>query len=168
MSRRALLIALIVSLAVNIFVLGGLAGAVLMGLRPHGGPPPGPPRLAAMTENLSPEHRDAWLATLKQTAGDAGPKLRQARSLRREAWRSLMADKPDAQAALASLDQSRLLEQQARSEMDRAVVTFAATLPPEERRKLGEALSRPRMRGPGGGPPGLGRFMPGERPLPDR
>jgi len=39
MSRRGLLIALIVSLAVNLFVLGGLAGAALMGW-PHPRPPP--------------------------------------------------------------------------------------------------------------------------------
>ena len=81
MSRRGLLIALIVSLALNVFVLGGLAGALLMGVHPPGGPPPGgPPRLAAMGEALSPAHRQAWEQTLKTAVGISRPKLQQARA----------------------------------------------------------------------------------------
>ena len=91
MSRRGLLIALIVSLAINLFVLGGLAGAIAMGfMRPHGPPPmQGPPHLAAIGETLGPDHREAWINTVKQTAQSSGPKLRQARALRTQAWLAL-------------------------------------------------------------------------------
>jgi uncharacterized membrane protein len=172
MSRRGLLIALIVSLAVNLFVLGGLAGVIAMDvMRPHGQPPmQGPPHLAAIGLALAPPHRDAWISTVRQTAQSSGPKLRQARELRREAWEALAKDPVDPQAAIASLDQARGLEFQARAEMDRAVVGFAATLPADERRKLGEALRRPHAFGMHGGWSG-GRPAPGVEeapPLPNR
>jgi uncharacterized membrane protein len=160
MSRRGLLIAFVVSLAVNLFVLGGLVGAILMGfMRPHGPPPvSGPPHLAAIGAELAPAHREAWVTTVKQTAQSSGPKLRQAREYRRQAWQALVNDPVDPQAAIAALDQSRTLEFQARGEMDRAVVGFAATLPADERRKLGDALMRahphpPHDRWSGGRPP---------------
>jgi uncharacterized membrane protein len=176
MSRRGLLIALIVSLAVNVFVLGGLVGVALIGLPGRGPPPPGPPRLLALGETLTPAQRDAWKATIRQTAATGGPKLMRARQMRREAWRALTTDPVNPQAALAALDQARTLEFQARSEMDRAVVGFAATLPLDERRKLGEALVKsrrgPPMHGPMQGPMPAwsgGRPAPeGEPTLPDR
>lgn len=170
MSRRGLVIALIISLAVNLFVLGGLAGAVLMGFPLHRPPPPqGPPRLAALGAELTPAQREAWQSTIRESAVTAGPKIRQARLLRDQAWRSIAADPVDTQAVLAALNQSRTLELQARSEMDRSVVGFAATLPASERGKLAEALSRGRRHGPppggwSGGGPGPG----GEARLPDR
>ena len=175
MSRRGLLIALIVSLAVNLFVLGGLAGVLFMGLLRPPGPPPmaGPPRLAAIGQALAPAHRDAWVSTVRQTAQSSGPKLKQARELRRQAWQELAKDPVDSQSAVDARDQARALEFQARAEMDRAVVGFAATLPSDERRKLGEALMRARPHGPHGphGPWSGGRPAPdvGEpAPLPNR
>jgi uncharacterized membrane protein len=169
MSRRGLLIALIASLAVNLFVLGGLAGAALMGW-PHPKSPPtaGPPRLAAVGAALSPQQRADWEAILRESAQTSGPKMLEARQLRRDSWRGLTADKPDTQAVLAGLDRSRAIELQARAEMDRRVVGFAATLPADERRKLAEALSRLRRGGP---PPPGGWSRPGpahgDGPSPD-
>jgi uncharacterized membrane protein len=152
MSRRGLLIALIVSLAVNLFVLGGVTGAVLMGFGRHPPPPPmGGGRLGAMGEALAPEHRDAWLAAVRTAGQSARPQLHQARELRRQAWQALAAEPADAQSALTLLDQSRNLELRARSEMDRAVVNFAATLPAAERGKLAQSLEQ-RMRPPHGPP----------------
>lgn len=171
MSRRGLWIALIVSLAVNLFVLGGLAGAALGGFRlREPPPPPGPPRLSAAGAALSGPQREAWQAAIRQGAETSGPKVEQARALRREAWRGLTAGPVDVEGTLAKLNRSRVLELQARSEMDRVAVGFAATLPESDRRKLAEALSRQRRHGPGGwsrdgGGPGPDR---GDRGLPDR
>jgi uncharacterized membrane protein len=169
MSRRALVIALLVSLAVNLFVLGGLAGATLMGFgwrRPHEPPPPG--RLAAVGQALSPEHRDGWRAAMRTAVQTAGPQLRQARDLRRQAWEQLARDPAQPQAALTALDQSRALEGQARAIMDRAVVDYAAALPAPERAKAAQALDRRGPRPPRGGPWSGGGAGPDQPGLPDR
>jgi uncharacterized membrane protein len=167
MSRRGLLIALIVSLAVNLFVLGGLAGAALMGFGrhgPHG--PPGPGRLTGMGAELSPEHQEAWQAAVRAAAQTAGPQVRQARAVRRQAWQTLAAEPAHPQAALAALDEARALEMQARAGMDRAVVAFVSTLPPPERTKLIEALSRQRPGPPRPAPWSGGGAGPDHPPLP--
>jgi uncharacterized membrane protein len=166
MSRRGLLIALFVSLAINLFLLGGLAGAVLLGVGRHP-PPQGPLRMAGMGMALSPEHREAWQATVRGAVETAGPQLRQARALRRQAWSSIASEPANPQAALTALDQARALEGQGRAAMDRAVVNFAATLPAAERAKLAEALSK-RFRPPHGAPFLGGRPGMDRPPLPDR
>jgi uncharacterized membrane protein len=191
MSRRALVIALIVSVALNLFVVGGVAGAALMLFRMQGGPPlapPHPPPTFAMAEDvgsqLTPEHREQWMTTLKDAAVAAGPRLRQSHDLRREAWNRLAADPVDTQAVMAELTRARDLELQARGDIDRAVVTFAGGLPADERKKVADKLSKTRLggrmlflrHGPDGGRgfgegPGPGPGGPGganEPPLPDR
>lgn len=188
MSRQGLIAALLVSLAVNLFVIGGVAGAFLMQFRLHAGPPMGPPRppLFAMSEEvaaqLTPEHRQQWLNTVRQAAAGAGPRLRQAHELRREAWSRLSADPVNGQAIVAELTQARMLELQARGDIDSRIVNFAGTLPADERKRLADKLSRarvgPRMLmsgqsagpGPGAGPgSGPGDAAPAPGPaLPDR
>ena len=50
-------------------------------------------------------------------------------------------DEPfDADAKLAALRQARAVEAEGRVEMDRRIVTFAATLPAADRARFGEAL----------------------------
>lgn len=179
MSRQGLIVALLVSLAVNLFVIGGVAGAFLIQFRMHAGPPLGPPRppLFAMSEEvaaqLTPEHRQQWLTTVRQAALGAGPRLRQAHELRREAWNRLAADPVNAPAIVAELTQARTLELQARGDIDSAIVAFAGNLPADERKRLADKLSRahvgPRMmmsgQGPGAGP---GHDEAGPPPLPQR
>lgn len=166
--KRGLLIVLIVSLAVNLFVLGGAAGVALMGFPLHRNANGGPPRLAAAGATLAPHQREAWQAAMRQASQTSGAKIVQARRLRREAWRGLNEDKVDAQAVLAALDRSRTLEMQARWEMDRAVVGFAATLPADDRRKLAEALSARRGPPPGNCSGGGARAMHPQPALPNR
>jgi uncharacterized membrane protein len=176
MSRNGLIVALLVSLAVNLFVIGGLGGMALMTLRGDRPPPPPqrPPMFARAEElssELSPEHQQQWLATLRQAFEGAEPRMRQSHDLRRQAWQALQADPVDSSKVLADLSQSRDLELQARGDIDRAVVGFASGLPLDERRELADKLSRARLGGrmvfsgrrpgppPGGGEP---------PPLPDR
>jgi uncharacterized membrane protein len=153
MSRRGLIIALLISVAVNLFVVGGLGGMALMAFRMHGGPPPrgpGPPPFARANElsaDLTPEHRAQWMATLRQAAESAGPRMRQARTLRRQAWQGLEADPVDVQAVLAGLAQARALEGQSRGDIDQRLVAFAAGLPPAERHAMAEKLARARIGG---------------------
>jgi uncharacterized membrane protein len=142
MSRRGLLVALVVSLAVNLFLLGGLAGAALMGLAHHRPPAPGPGRMHAIGRALGADRQQAWETAVRGAVQTARPQLRQARDLRRQAWGELASDPANPQAAMAALDQSRALESQARGIMDRAVVAFAAGLPARDRAKLAQALAR--------------------------
>ena len=158
MSRRTILILLFVSLAVNLFVLGAVAGARFFGAREHGHRPEfrgGPPMFAAGAA-LPDNERDGYQEVLRSAAADAAPKLRQARTLRHDAWTRLAADPVDAAAISTDLDHARALEAEARGDVDHRIVEFAAKLPAADRGKLGQALSLPPQRRGGGsrqGPP---------------
>ena len=158
MPRWLLPAALFVSLALNVFVMGAFVGLHMAGGKPQGPPPDLRPRnpVAAATRTLSPEQQAAWRAQMPEFAQTFGPKVREARRLSRETMRSFGDEPFDAEAKLAALRQARALEQESRVEMDRRLVTFAATLPPADRARFGEALARPP----------LGRGRPGRRQAP--
>ncbi|THD79835.1 MAG: periplasmic heavy metal sensor [Phenylobacterium sp.] len=148
MSRRTILILLFVSLALNLFVLGAVAGARFFGERGPGHRPEfrgGPPMFAAGAA-LSDTERSAYQDVLHSAAADAAPKLRQARALRHDAWSRLGTDPVDAAAIAADLDHARALETEARGDVDHKIVDFAAKLPVADRGKLGQALSTPPQR----------------------
>jgi len=155
MPRWLIPTALFVSLALNVFIVGAFVGLHLAGGRPHGGPTPGPRPgnpVAAAVRTLSPAEQAAWRAQMPEFSQTFGPKVRQARQLSRQTMLSFGDEPFDAQAKLAALRQARALEQEGRTEMDRRIVTFAATLPAADREKFGQALARPALgrRGPGG------------------
>lgn len=163
MSRRTLLILLFVSLALNLFVLGAGAGAFLFGERlfPHRAPAfrGGPPMFAAAATLPDPEAQ-AYRDALSAQALAVRPTMRQARSLRHDAWIRLGADPVDAAGVIADLDKARALQAQAQSDVDRKIVDFAAKLPAAERARFGEAMAQPPQHrhghgrgGPGGPPP---------------
>lgn len=156
MSRRTLYIALFVSLALNLFVVGAGVGAYLLGghLPGRGGPPRGggPPMFAA-AQALPGNEVDAYRDALSAEALAVRPTMRQARTLRHDAWLKLGADPLDSAAIVADLDKARSLQAQAQSQMDRRIVDFAAHLPAAERGRFGEALSQPPQRRGGRRPP---------------
>ena len=80
--------------------------------------------------------------------GSAQRQMRQARNLRREAWRRLGDEPFQPQQVLAELERARAMEGQGRAELDRRIVEFAAGLSQDERRRMGEALA---AQGRGGG-----------------
>jgi uncharacterized membrane protein len=145
MPRWLLPTALFVSLALNVFVVGAFVGVHLAGREQHRGPPELRPRspVAAAVRTLTPEQQAAWRAQMPEFTQTFGPKVREARRLSRETFRSFEDDPFDGAAKLAALKQARALEQESRAEMDRRLVAFAATLPPADRAKFGEALARP-------------------------
>ena len=153
MNRSALWIALFVSVALNLFGAGLLVGTRLHGLRPPAAMSqdmrPRNPMQAAIRE-LPPEAQAAWRAEMPAFAASNGPRVREARRLTRETWRSLGTEPFDPKAAQAALAQARALEHESRLEMDRRLVAFAASLSPEDRARLGDALARPRGPAMGG------------------
>lgn len=156
MRQRTVFILLFVSLAVNLFMVGALVGALVLGARVHAfmgrGPRFGGPPMAAAARALPPEQAQAFHQMLRDEAAAVGPKMRQARQLRREALGRLAGEPLDPQPILRDLDSARTLEAQARGDVDHRIVDFAARLPADQRARLGQALAQPR-RGPGGPPP---------------
>jgi uncharacterized membrane protein len=94
---------------------------------------------AALPESQQAAYREA----LRAEAVRVGPQLRQARQVRREAWTRLGADSVDMAGISADLDRARALELQARADVDRVILGFAAKLPAADRARLGQALAQP-------------------------
>ena len=154
MSRRTLYILLFVSLALNLFVVGAAVGAFVLGERMHHRRPdfrPGPPMMAAAAA-LPEGQREAYRQALRAQAAVVGPKMRQAHQLRHNAWVRMGAEPVDTAAVTADLDRARALEVEARGDIDRTIVGFAARLPAADRARFAEALARPPRHGPRPGP----------------
>jgi uncharacterized membrane protein len=150
MPRWLLPTALFVSLALNVFVVGAFVGGRIASGRPQvvAPPPAGEqvrPRnpLAAAVRQLTPEQQAAWRAQMPEYGQTFGPRMREARQLVRRTLVGFGDEPFDAAAKLAALKQARAVEAEGRVEMDRRIVTFAATLPAQDRARFGEALARP-------------------------
>ena len=149
MKGRRLQLFLALSLALNLFLAGLIAGTGLLDRREHdrGG------RHAAFDQavrQLDPADAEA-LRTLMRTKGEqAEPRFRALREARREVQRRMSQPDYDPAAVRAAVTQVRVQEVALRDDLDRSLIDFAARLDPEERaavapllRKSGRGL-RPR------------------------
>ena len=153
-SQRTLTLALIASVALNLFVIGTVVGGVVVGHRfREASPAANRPRqpLWSAADTLPPEHRRAYRQLLRGEAGGVRGQMRQARQARRDAWTYLGAETLDGPAISKRLSEARTLEMTARGGVEDRIVAFAATLPPAERAELARGLARS---GPGGRGPG--------------
>ncbi len=149
MSRR-LQILLIVSLALNVFVLGALVSRVLVHKRAETvamtGFNPGRGHLRQAVMQLEPDHR----RTLRRMLGEAMREMKEqgetARAARIEAARLLGAERLDRAALEAELERARAAEQAIRVRIEAGVVEFAASLPADQRIVLVDALKRAKPR----------------------
>lgn len=158
-------ILLLVSLALNLFLIGTVVGGLVVGQRLRAMRPPperGGPALWVAARGLSPEHREAYREVLRGEGGQVRAKLREAREARAEAWRSLEKEPFDQAAVRRKLAAARDQDAQARAALENGLVTFAAALPADERSKLAEGLARPGPRR--GGPPSDKGPGPGDGP----
>jgi uncharacterized membrane protein len=154
MTGRWTLVALSISAALNLFLLGAAAGVIALGVRmAHEKPPPRPGALREAAIALSPGHRPAFFAVLRARNQASRPDADQMRDLRRGAWSSLAATPFDAAAAKAKLAQARDLDQQTRAKLEDAVIDFAATLPADERAALGQVMRQSIQPNPPAPPP---------------
>jgi uncharacterized membrane protein len=145
MSGRGLTIALVASAALNVFIIGAVAGLWVT----HGFPDGGPPPLHAAADRLNPTDRAALQQVMHDQMEANGPVLLDARKARREARQLMLAQPFDPAATAAALARARADDQQIRAQFETAVVNFAATLSPQERAVLSTGLMR------GNGPRGL-------------
>lgn len=147
MSGRKLVIALLASLAVNLFLIGLGVGAWALGPRLMQPTPvvvqgPGRPPLPfwATARALSPQYRPAFNAVLRKALLATMPDVREARAIKRRAFDGMASGDFDAARVSADLDRARNLEFGARSRLERDMVAFSATLPADERANLAEAM----------------------------
>lgn len=153
MAQRNIVIALVVSLAINLFLVGTVVGGLVVGQRMKAGPPPGRGGGGGFMmagRELSPENRTAYREILRGENGEVRVKLRAVREARAEAWGELGKEPLDIAAVNRRLADARSQESAARSLLEDRVVAFAAGLPADQRTKLAEGLTRsPRGDGPG-------------------
>jgi uncharacterized membrane protein len=135
-------ILLIVSLALNLFLVGAIVGGLVVGQRLRAQrPPPMGPALWAAARDLPKEQRAAYREILR---GETRRQLRAAREARAEAWSGLTEEPLDADAVRRRLAVARALDSQARGALEDRIVAFAETLSPEDRARFAEGLTRQR------------------------
>jgi uncharacterized membrane protein len=151
MSRRVLIIVIFVSVALNLFLIGGLVGGLVVGerLRAQHRPPAMArgPALWTAANSLPPEQRRAYRRILRGEGGEVRSHMREARMARTEAWRMLGDERLDVALAKQRLAEARNREMQARGGVEDRIVDFAAGLSPQERAELARGLAEP-ARGP--------------------
>lgn len=147
MNGRGLIFGLLASLALNLFLVGLGVGAWALGPRLMQPTPvvvqgPGRPPLPfwAAGRALSPQYRPAFNAVLRKALLDKVGDVREARAIKRRAFDTMTAGDFDAAKVTADLDRARTLEFGARARLEGDMVAFAATLPPDERANLVEAM----------------------------
>lgn len=145
MKGRWLLSGLVISLALNLFLVGLGIGALVFGggkREPDAEAVAGPRRapLWMAGRGLSEAYRPAYREVLMQATREARPDLIESRRLKRRAFDAMATTPYDAQAVAADLEKARALEFKARTRLERDIAAFAATLPPDERSALSDSL----------------------------
>lgn len=151
--RLRLLLAL--SLALNLFLGGLIAGALFTGARERDRPHPRRPSYLAAADRLDPDDAERLRTLLRQKADDTRPRVEALRAARREASAAMAAPDYNPEAVRAALERARAEELALRREVDDAVIAFALTLDPEGREALAPIFRR--RKGRHGGPDGPGR-----------
>lgn len=144
---------LIASLALNLFVLGGLVGAGVMYIRAGqvnretaaSAPTASTESLWALSRRLTPEHRDALQAFLRHTGDDLAAPVHRVRTARRHAAEAVGAPVYDAVAVTAAINDVQSGEQSIRSDVTRGLAPLLAGFSPDERRLLADAVLRSRV-----------------------
>jgi uncharacterized membrane protein len=161
---------LIVSLVVNLFLVGITAGLLFAGSRlmsdrlDRAGRRDGG-RLAVAFQALPPDRRAALREMMRGPAREARPDLTEAREARMEAARQIATEPYDARVVAAALARARAADARARSRIDETLAARLAELSPQERALFAQVM----MRGGRGGPRDRHRGDHGDRAgRPDR
>jgi uncharacterized membrane protein len=155
-------IVLIASVVANVFLVGALIGALIIGQRlmhdrgdVRRGDRPG---MLNAVQSISPERRQMLREVMREQALKAAPDLRAGRQARRAAAELIAAPTYDAVAVERAFKLARDYETTARAKIDAALATRLGQLSPDDR----AAFARVMVRGPRGGRGGRGRDGRGE------
>lgn len=140
---------LVLSLLLNVFLIGGVAGGLYQWLGQ-----PRPVQALAVPQHglrqamaqLPQERRRELRQLLRQTRNDSQPLLLAGREARQAVVRELQAEPLDRNALDAELGRSRDADMALRARVDEALAQFAGSLSLQERQHLVESMH---LRGPG-------------------
>lgn len=155
MTTRAIKALCIGSLALNIFLLGAIAGGTYRWFSARHDTPAvaaagAPTALRYAAQGLSPERQRQFQDALRQARREARPLAQQAREGRREVLRLVAAPQFDRSALDTALENTRAADRQVRERVEAAVAAFVQTLTPAERATFAQGL---RLRGQWREPP---------------
>jgi uncharacterized membrane protein len=144
MNGRSWKFALLGSVVLNVFLLGGIAGGAYQWFAAHGANQPAAAQdqraLRFAAEPLSAQQRQAFLDGLKDARREGRQYARDGREGRREVLRLLAAPQFDRAALDAALARTRAADSSLRAMVEASVADFASTLTPEERVQFAESL----------------------------
>ncbi len=144
MNGRAGTVILVVSVVLNVFLLGAIAGGAYQWFARHPGRPgaagvaePGP-RIALRfaADDLSPERQAQFRDALKAARRDERIDIRQAREGRRDVLDLLAAPTLDRAAVDDALARTRSADSRLRAQVESNVVDFAQSLSDDERQRF--------------------------------
>ena len=134
MRSRWLIVGLVVSVALNLFLVGAGAGIIALGLRlAQQSAGARPAALFWAAEGMSQPARREFRHGLIALRDQIQPDVDRSRALRSQAWGSLAAAKPDPAAIKLALAQGRQIDQAVRTRAEEHVVDQIAALPPADR-----------------------------------
>jgi uncharacterized membrane protein len=144
MSPRTLKTLAAVSLVLNVFLIGSLAGGAyrMSGLFAHQKAAEQQRGIRFAAADLSAERQRQLREALRDTRRASAPLIRQARDGRAEIAQILAAPTLDRAALDAALARTREADVALRSRIEGTVAEFASTLTPDERVKLVAAMER--------------------------
>jgi uncharacterized membrane protein len=134
---------LIISVTVNVFLLGGIGGALYQWLqikqavvlaRHH--------NIRFAAETLTLDDQKTFSDLLKQHHHDVVPLVKEAHAGRQEVAKLLVAPQFDQQAIDDALTKTRTAEFEQRRQLEEGIVTFASSLPLDERLRFADGLRR--------------------------
>ncbi|HEY3800842.1 MAG TPA: periplasmic heavy metal sensor [Caulobacteraceae bacterium] len=140
MRPRWLIVGLVISVALNLFLLG--AGAAVFALARRVASEPRLGALAIATQGLSQPNRHDFRLMLRQTRDSVSAQTAQSRNLRLAAYGALAGAKPDAVAIKAQLAQSRQIDIGVRQQVEEKVVDYTLTLPAADRASFANGMRR--------------------------
>ena len=141
MNRLWVKILLGVSLVLNLFVVGAVAGVLIIRQQALVRAGAGDPLMSA-ADALTPDQRAAFQAMIGPTLQSLRPGLRDARMSRHDAMLRLQTQPFDRAAASADFARARADDAAARGRVEEAILDFAARLPPDQRAAFAKGLSR--------------------------
>ena len=143
MTDRGLKLALVISVALNIFVVGALAGGLIMGARTiQDRPHRDRPAVIDMVRSLDEADRAAAEARLRATALAARADFNTARQARSEAIDLAGGATFDRAAVEAALIRSRESEAAGRQRLEGGLLDLMEGLDQEDRQRLAPGLAR--------------------------